>query len=320
MVNIVPLNEIEAVAGLKSALPEFDLAQCRRQRCDAHAVALRDGNVVARASLWWDDTPGLNGRRAGAIGHFSASGADATRELLDTCGAELRRRGCGVAVGPMDGNTWRRYRFITERGSEPPFLMEPDNPDDWPKHWLAARFEPLASYFSALNENLAHEDAQVTRAGARLMANGIRLRPLAPRRFADELKTIYAISARSFTENFLYTPIAEAEFLAQYAAIQPRVRPELVLIAEHAGEAVGYLFALPDAHDTVIIKTVAVLPERRCAGLGVWLVQEAQRVARELGFRRAIHALMHESNNSLNLSARYAKPFRRYALYSRPLT
>ena len=38
----------------------------------------------------------------------------------------------GRAVGPLDGSTWRRYRLVTERGVEPPFFMEPDNPDDWP--------------------------------------------------------------------------------------------------------------------------------------------------------------------------------------------
>jgi L-amino acid N-acyltransferase YncA len=71
--------------------------------------------------------------------------------------------------------------------------------------------------------------------------------------------------------------------------------------------------------DTVIVKTVAVLPGRRLAGLGNVLVARCQQAARALGFRRAIHALMHESNNSRNLSAHYAKPFRRYTIFARDL-
>ena len=55
------------------------------------------------------------------------------------------------------------------------------------------------------------------------------------------------------------------------------------------------------------------------AGLGAWLLQEVQHRASQRGFRRVIHALMHESNNSLNLSRRFAEPFRRYTLYSRSL-
>jgi hypothetical protein len=45
----------------------------------------------------------------------------------------------------------------------------------------------------------------------------------------------------------------------------------------------------------------------------------AQRSARKLGFRRAIHALMHEENVSRTISGRYGRTIRRYALYARPL-
>jgi L-amino acid N-acyltransferase YncA len=229
-----------------------------------------------------------------------------------------------MAIGPMDGNTWRTYRLVTERGGEPPFLMEPDTPADWPGVWNAAGFAPLAQYFSALGTDLAREDAQVAGAAQRLKESGVSLRSLAADEYHEELRRVYALSAEAFVENFLYTPVTETEFLAQYAAVRERLRPELVLIAEHAGEVTGYCFAIPDwlrgpATDTIIVKTLAVRPGRRSAGLGAWLLQETQQRAHALGFRRVIHALMHESNHSLNLSRRFAEPFRRYTLYSRRL-
>ena len=49
------------------------------------------------------------------------------------------------------------------------------------------------------------------------------------------------------------------------------------------------------------------------------LVGMVQRKAYELGYRRAIHALMHERNVSQNISRRYARPIRRYALFARAL-
>ena len=54
-------------------------------------------------------------------------------------------------------------------------------------------------------------------------------------------------------------------------------------------------------------------------GLGNLLMARCQEAARALGFRRVIHALMHETNHSLKLSSRYAKPFRRYTLFARRL-
>ncbi len=130
----------------------------------------------------------------------------------------------------------------------------------------------------------------------------------------------------SFERNFLYAPIAEEEFLHDGRALLPFVRPELTFLAERDGQLVAFLMALPDVlqaqrgHpvDTVIVKTVAVAPMLSGCGVGSALVTLAHDRARSLGFRRAIHALMHDSNPSLRISRRSARVFRRYALLARP--
>jgi len=67
------------------------------------------------------------------------------------------------------------------------------------------------------------------------------------------------------------------------------------------------------------LKTFAVLPGRAYAGLGNVLVAHSHRIARALGYRRAIHALMYEGNNSLIISNRFSRPFRRYTLFAKVL-
>src|SRR5689334_5383125 len=106
----------------------------------------------ARCSCWWSTGHTLNTdriehvERVGIIGHYFADDADAgTRVLNDAC-AQLAAHGCTIAVGPMDGNTWRSYRLVIERGSEPPFFLEPDTPDAWVSHFTAAGFDTLANY------------------------------------------------------------------------------------------------------------------------------------------------------------------------------
>ncbi len=295
---------------------------------DAHwMLPGRWGALRARCSLWWSRTPSLLGHRAGLIGHYAARDAAAGGLLLDHACRELARRGCGVAVGPMDGSTWRRYRLVTERGGEAAFFLEPDNPDDWTDHFMAVGFQPIAHYLSAMNSDLGREDPRAGRTAERLWAQGIRIRPLDAQRAEDDLRRIYAVSAASFRSNFLYTPITEADFLAQCHGLLPVVHPDLVLIAEAAGQAVGFVFAVPDLKqaergfpiDTVVVKTLAVLPDRTHAGLGSLLLGMCQHAARRLGYRRAIHALMHEQNVSRNLSLRYAQPMRRYVLFGKAL-
>jgi L-amino acid N-acyltransferase YncA len=285
------------------------------------------GAIAAEAALWWTHAPPLAGERLGVIGGFSATSEAAATALLGRAEAELRARDCTLAVGPMDGNTWRRYRLVTEPGDEPPFFLEPTNPSAWPAWWRAAGFGPLAEYFSTATDDLAARDDRLDGVAARMAAAGVTIRPLDPARFEEELGKIYEVSVVSFQENFLYTPLPREAFFAQYRAIQARVRPELVLLAEQAGRPVGYVFGTPDfaqaqrggAVTTFIVKTLAVLPGRAHAGLGALLMGEAHAAARRLGFTRAIHALMHESNKVRNLSAIYARTIRRYTLFAKRL-
>ncbi|HXI54401.1 MAG TPA: GNAT family N-acetyltransferase [Candidatus Saccharimonadales bacterium] len=328
MVHVLPLTRLgQPPAPAHRDLETFDPDLPGKHRADAHAFSVQDGIITARASLWWSDAPPMPGQRLGVLGHFAAVSPESARELLEGACAELARQECSLAVGPMDGNTWRRYRFVTERGVELPFLMEPDHPVSWPDWWRDAGFTPLASYFSALNPNLAQEDPRLPALTAQMERAGVRIRQLDPGRFVDELRVLYAISRVGFQANFLYTPLPETDFIAQYESVCAFLRPELVRIAEVDGQPVGFVFGLPNLAqttrgeevDTAIVKTVAVLPDRARAGLGTLLVAQCQQAARALGYRRAIHALMHETNHSLKLSGHYAQVFRRYTLFARPL-
>ena len=302
-----------------------DEATRQAQAVDRSLDLVVDGRRLATCSCWWRSTPSIDGERVGVIGHYAAVNASAGASVLKEACDLLAGQGIRRAVGPMDGSTWRRYRFVVERGVEPPFFLEPDNPDDWPAHWTGAGFHPLATYTSAVNESPGTIDPKTDAIVRQFADRGVRIRTLDPGALDDELHRIYTLSLASFAGNFLYTPIEEPEFQAQYRAVLPVVRPELVLLAEKQGDLVGYMFSLPDVlqsgrgHqvDTVILKTLAVHPSWRGAGLGAALLDLAQRAAHALGYRRAIHALIHEANVSGRISGRYARTIRRYALFSR---
>jgi GNAT superfamily N-acetyltransferase len=281
----------------------------------------------AEALLWWTQTPQLPGEKLGAVGGFQATSATAAAQVLARACERLQAEGCTLAVGPMNGNTWRSYRLVTDAGTEPPFLLEPTNPSEWPAWWRAAGFEPLAEYYSTAAVDLARHDGRLTSVAARMAAAGVSVRTIDPTHFEEELGRIYDVSVVSFQENYLYTPLPREEFVAQYRTMQSKMQPELVLLAEHAGRPVGYVFAMPDLAQaqrgepvtTFIVKTLAVLPGRTYAGLGALLLDAVHRAAQRLGFTRAIHALMHETNKSRNLSAHYATTIRRYTLFARRL-
>lgn len=296
-------------------------AKIRLHRPDAHLEA--EG---AHVSLWWKDVPHVEGERVGCLGHYQAESSGAA--VLQLALAKLREAGCTLAIGPMDGNTWRSYRFVTDPGTEPPFFLEPANPPDYPRHWVEAGFAPLAHYSSSRVQLAEYRDL-----GAiewRLADRKVRIRSLDPARFHEELERIYEVSRIGFADNFLYTPIGKEEFIAMYSQVEPLIIPELVLIAEsEEGEPAGFMFTIPDALEaprtgsrptTVLIKSLAVHPRWRNLGMGSVLIQRSQEAARKIGFTSAIHALQHEANQSLKITKRNeGVRIREYTLYSRSL-
>lgn len=292
---------------------------------DAHLV-LR--NAAGSCSLWWRQTPLQHGQRVGAVGHFEAADVESGARLLDAACAHLGRQGCSTAFGPMDGNTWRRYRLITERGEAPRFFLEPENPPHLPGCFAAAGFSVAATYCSSVQEGLGFDESVLPALERRAAAGGVRIRALDMRNARADLAAMHAIALGAFERSFLFSPISRERFIAAYSRLLSCVQPELVLIAQRRGEPVAFAFGIPDALEaargapraTVILKTVAARPGLINGGIAHLLVAAGAQAAARLGYRRAVHALMHESNSSFRWSARHGRVFRRYALFGRKLT
>ena len=176
--------------------------------------------------------------------------------------------------------------------------------------------------------DLTRCDPRSKRRRAELKRGGITLRTIDVKHFDAELSAIHELSLVAFTSNFLYSPIRLDTFLASYTPIRPHLVPGLVLLAERGQQLVGFIFGIPDLMEphrgeplrTAIIKSMAVHPSCGRNGLGGLLMDSCQQAARKLGFKRAIHALIHETNRSRNISARYGTTIRRYTLYEMALT
>jgi predicted N-acetyltransferase YhbS len=330
MATLIDIGPGDAIPDLRSTpftspLTEDEL---NTHKPDRHLIVVDGAAIRARVSCWWSDAPPLSGERAGVVGHYAASDDISGARVLDEAVARLEAAGCSVAVGPMDGNTWRRYRLIVEPGNEPAFFLEPGNPAEWVSHFTSAGFETLATYTSALTTRLAGDPLRLAEKQGHLRHEHIEIRSMTREETDDALRRIFRLSLESFRSNYLYTPISEDEFLAQNRRLLPMVIPDLVLLAERADALVGFLFAVPDVLqrqrgqtvDTIIIKTVAVSPAVANAGVGGALVALAHDRAHTLGFSRAIHALMHEQNVSQRISQHYAQTIRRYALFKRTLS
>ena len=333
----LPTPRADVLAGLRR--PEFAAAQRAFLAVDEGGRPL--ARLVARRSPVLQDAAGLP---YGMLGFFEAlEDAEAVAALFAAAITWLRETGAGTIVGPMDGDTWHRYRlnvgpFPPE--GEPPFLLEPYNPPYYPALWENAGFRILESYASTWADTAAVARRLEPRHREALAA-GYRLRPFTGLLFEDELAVIYQLSREVFAGNFLYTEITEDEFIALYAGARAVIDPGLLWFARSPeGKDVGFLFAYPDhfravaalqgrrnlaaklrflwhrRHPTTVnVKTLGVLPEHRRSGVGAALMHRVHVEALERGLLRANHCLFREGNPSGGMAGEGAKVLRRYHLY-----
>ncbi|HVR98531.1 MAG TPA: hypothetical protein VMW27_18090 [Thermoanaerobaculia bacterium] len=297
--------------------------------------------LVARLSPSLRDDAGW---AYGMLGFFEALDRPvAVSRLFEEAIGWLRQAGAGPIVGPMDGDTWHCYRLNVGPFDDPPFLLEPYNPPYYPALWERQGFEVLERYFSKEVDSEAVVRHLEERHRAALAA-GYRLRRIDLRRFEEELRCIYRLSIAIFSRNFLYTEIAEREFLELYAGSKPLLDSDLVWFA-HAlqapdNEPVGFLFSYPDRFQAVAamrgrrdllaklrfllhrheaeavdFKTLGVLPAHRRSGIAAALMYQGHRKALDKGYRLANHCLFREGNPSGEMDGGTGRILRRYHLY-----
>lgn len=252
----------------------------------------------------------------GMIGWFEAvDDPYGVRALLHDAAQWLRSNGATQIVGPMDGDTWHRYRVNAGPYDEPPFLLEPTNPPYYDALWRHAGFSVIEHYTSKRVDDVSQ--LNLAPMHARAISRGYRIRPFDVSRINEELELVWKLSLVIFRDNPFYFDISLSEFLKLYAGIERLLVPELVLFASDAdGDDVGFLFAYPDRGEVVNYKTIGVLPSHRRGYLGWALLHRAYEAALAMGRPAANHCLMHESNASQSMDAGHGRTFRNYYLYT----
>jgi len=264
----------------------------------------------ARGRLYLD-APSWEGLRTAALGGFACETEAGGVALIELAKRRARENGCAALIGPMDGDTWRRYRLVIESDGSPPFLLEPTSGAHDKAAFAAAGFAPVSEYVSS---RATLDVAILHGAGA---PGDIAIAPWDGADVEGCIARMFDMSLVAFARNPFYRPITRDVFVEIYRPVLPFIDPQDVLFAHDAGgRLVGFLFGYPDGPNggerkSVVLKTYASVLH----GAGRALVDSFHREARARGFERVIHALMHVDNISRARSALYGgEVFRRYAL------
>ena len=278
----------------------------------------QNNQVLASASIWFNSNHSIDNAKAGLIGHFHSMDHSASIKLIDFCCRELKSKNCIWAIAPMDGSTWKNYRFKTSNNDQTPFLLEPSNPIEWPNSFKQAGFVNLATYYSLLAKNINFIDPRNEKILYKLSKYNLKLRKIDKSNIESEIDRIYQFSIRSFANNLFYTKIDFEEFYNLYKPFLSLLDPDLILLLEEENNIVGYIFSIREENH-VVVKTIALDPNRKYTGLGIYLLEESHKIIKNKGFKTVIHALMHEKNPSFLYTKKIANTYAEYELLSKKL-
>lgn len=211
-------------------------------------VAWRGGKPVGRIAAFYDrDFAERWAPDTGGFGCFETVDDPAVADaLLAAAGAVLRERGARTMLGPVGLTFHDEMGLLVEGHERPASLLTPVNHPYYARlleeHGCRRWFDQHAYEWST--------EAGLTeialRAARRASAGGITVRPMRPAAWAAELRLLHRLYNDSFDDVWGFLPIAWQDFRRRAEEFRPFYRPELILVGEQRGEAIGFALALPE--------------------------------------------------------------------------
>jgi GNAT superfamily N-acetyltransferase len=288
--------------------------------------------------------------RVGFFGAFESENDRAVSDaLLERAARWLGERGLQVMRGPVTHSTNEETGLLIEGFDEPPMIGMPYNPPYYAM--LAEAFgltkaKDVYGWEVRADQTIPekiHRVADIVRKSTNVVVRRANFAD-----YAGEIRRAMGVYNASWTRNWGFVPLTEAEFVHAADQLRPVLErfPEGVLLAEVAGRVVGFCLAVLDVNqalrrvrdgrlfpfgfwhlyrglrrvDQIRVMALGILPEFRHRGIDAVIYLELLSHGQRLGYRRAEIGWTLEDNRAMNrailMGGRHHKTYR---LYEAPL-
>jgi GNAT superfamily N-acetyltransferase len=194
---------------------------------------------------------------------------------------------------------------------------------------------------------------KLVRVAEKVAARGkLRIRNVDMKHFDEELDRVKRIYNKSWERNWGFVPMTEPEFDRLGEQMKPFLDPDLVVVVEHEGEAVGFGLTVPDLNQPLLkaypkpgrpealtmarllwnwkvrgnvdwlrVIALGVLPEFRAQGVDALMYLETARRALPKGYKYAEMSWILENNVMMNRAIRAlgGRVYKTYRMYEKPV-
>lgn len=188
------------------------------------------------------------GRNIGLFGYFECiDDAAVGEQLFSAALAWLRDRDLDLVRGPINLSTHNDCLFLVDGFDTPPMMMMPYNPPYYPQ-WLEASGWEKAKDAYAYDFPMEPLSDKFEKAYQIARKSGVSFRPIRTKGdgFDRDVRDLYQLFTKAFSNNWSSSPRTEAEFLEEAEQLKTLVDPQIFPVAEYNGEMVGFFMGLPD--------------------------------------------------------------------------
>jgi hypothetical protein len=252
-------------------------------------LAMRGDEPVGRIAAIVDRNYNeFHHERMGAWGFFECRDDQRAADSLFAAAEDwVRAQGMDFLRGPLNPSTNYDVGMLIEGFQYPPAIMMPYNPRYYIE--LATSYglqkekdliAHLLDYANAPSERTGKLAARIRR------NNNITIRSGRKKNFESELALIKEIYHASWSRNWGFVPMTDAEMDDAGQNLVRILDPDLVLFVQYNGQPVGVCLIVPDINPIL---------KRLNGRIGLWGVFKAWRHRREItGLRAVLFGIKHE--------------------------
>ena len=312
-------------------------------------LAERDGEIVGRIGAVVNHNHNKeHSDKVGFFGFFECQNDPAVAKLLfDSAAGWLKTRGMSAVRGPASPSVNDEYGLLIDGFDKPPAILMSYNPPYYQQlieNYGFKKAKDLFAYYLIDKKVFSEKFTRISEMAKK--RDGLVFRTLNMKDFDNELVKIHELYSRGWERNWGEVPLTDAEFTYMAKDLKPIVNPEVVIIAESKGKAVGFGVSLPDLNivlkdnkkgrlipalirmvlfkkriNFMRIVILGVLPEYRNSGIGGLLFYETGRKGVEQGYWQGEASWVLEDNLMMNRGAKLmnAEKSKTYRIYEMPL-
>jgi hypothetical protein len=185
--------------------------------------------------------------KAGFFGFFeSPDSREIASGLLNAVAQKLKQEGMQIMRGPMNFSTNEECGLLIEGFDSSPMLMTPYNPPYYNtlmEDYGLKKAKDLYAYIIDTPEDLPPKIHRVADIAVR---SGIRVRQISKKNFLNDMHIFKEVYNSAWAKNWGFIPLTDEELVFLGENLKPAVVPDMTVIAEKAGEPVGFMGLLPD--------------------------------------------------------------------------